>query len=271
MTMVAHGANLGRYQDHWARADAALEASSKNQLQRSGEANSSGLAESGSGIEAHRGASASERMTALLALLASGDDEDLAFIVFAERIMSLDQQIKTKIKALQQKQEIRKAYAERLEKVKTMLETAKRDAATLDDDENIALWEVARRALDPETEAEKFWSDKTKLAHAEKWLKDNGFDLRKADFQVNPVTGVVDSVTSGTMAIANKNDVVNTTNLQTEADRLENIIKDLDSTNEIESISLNSLINKKGQASQLLSNILKKQDDVRSAIIGNMR
>jgi prefoldin subunit 5 len=219
-------------------------------------------------IEKHQ-LNQSQSLDGYLKLLADGDGlGDLAFVILAMQIRKHDKAINDKIKNIQHLSNMKEAMGKKLDKLRQLKQLMESNTGlNHDGDGEVSLAELSASAGigsgHPSADELKQICDR--------------YGLLDSEFDVDPVTGTVTE--TGTKLFGSNVDVgkegdgfrLKTKQIDEAISRLTDKMQRLTSDTEIETIKLNDLISKKGQAVQLLSNIQKKENDTQQGIIANFK
>lgn len=199
-------------------------------------------------------------------LSAVGGDYDLAFVILTNEMKQRDQDISKLIKSIEINNGLRDKISKRLDQLRD-LKTVLNGKPGKDkgDDAEMSLQELNKHV----SSVDAFPDKKQQEAICAK------YGLQEWEFKVDPTTGKVSETSKGYIGASGKapdaSYRINSDMVEQQIQKLNGQLQRIDSSREIDMIKLNSLINKKSQAAQLLSNIMKKDSDTKSAVISNYR
>ena len=171
-----------------------------------------------------------------------GSDTDLACLLLMEEVKKVDADVNTKMQQIKELSAMRDAYDQRLNELRDIKQ------------------QIQRKGGDHPTL-------KRSEIHG---------DTRTLDYQINSaggVTSVEHADQGGSSWVAGTADLdhdISVDDVALEEKRIESQLNKLTSQNDIEMTKLNGLMNRKGQITQLLSNIQKKDDDICRGLIANL-
>ncbi len=178
---------------------------------------------------------------------------DLAFVVFGEQIRQHNDAIKTKIQQVRNTSAARKVLSERitqLRQLQSRVKSMNNDDGDRPEAHRYSAGEIANESLS----AAKI---------------NEGLVIKR--YEIDPRTGAITSVDTGTRIGHHQDGKVSADMIAERIKELEVMAQELDSNREISLIELNSLISKKANLVELLSNVEKKKHESRRSVIGNLR
>jgi|GEM_PF-4659342 hypothetical protein len=196
---------------------------------------------------------------ALQAMRGGGDDEDLLFYLFASRVRDLNDQVTQKIGQLEQTRQIRSAINQKLGLLRKVEDQLTKSTTTKGDNEG-----ETNPAMSPNDMAVQIGGAYGQNAG----LLVEHTSVKGATFRYDENVGVQQV---GGQDLLNGDCEFTLESVRHGIKHLESELESMDSDRQIELIKVNQLLNKKSEATQMLSNMLKKDHDTRAALINNLR
>lgn len=176
-----------------------------------------------------------------------GMDADLAFLVMCEQIKDADRRIRGMMSEIRNISAMRDAIAEHIDELREFENAMK----------------LVARGNDEQDDAEG-------VSTATDTVKKYEHLLARKSYTIDPATGTVKTQATGE-PIHTKPDGISVDEIRAEIKRWENAAQELDQNREIKLIELNSIISKRANALELLSNMEKKKHESQQSIISNLR
>lgn len=196
---------------------------------------------------------------ALQSLGGGGDDEDLLFYIFASRARDLNQQVTQKIGQLEQSRQIRSAINQKLGLLRKVEDQLTKSTTTKGDNEGETNPVMLPSQIGPQIGGVYTSNPELLVEHT---------SVKGATFRYDSKTGVEQV---GGTDLLNGDKEFTLESVRYGIKHLESELESMDSDRQIELIKVNQLLNKKSEATQMLSNMLKKRHDTQSALINNLR
>jgi hypothetical protein len=195
-------------------------------------------------------------------------EADVAFLVFAMQIRNLDEAVKGQLKQVQQKADLRKVYTKRLDQLRELKANVVRYGGK---DNEVSETEFLDKC--------EWWRN---LSQAE---RDEMVQMRTYD--VGADDEVFASTSEGSL-ISSRNDLqissfggkprfvqqdgaINADVIGAHIEKLNGRVQEIDSDREIKMIMLNQTLNKKEQAVNQLTSMLKTTHNMGNSVINNLR
>ncbi|MCC6749001.1 MAG: hypothetical protein IT371_15180 [Deltaproteobacteria bacterium] len=230
-----------------------------------------------SGAEEAQDAAASN-IDAILAGMTGMGGDDIIFQILASQVREADQRATQQIKSMDLLKGMRQSIDADITKARRLMQVAADCAKAVGDDEYVAKYELASKLYDPSAPL-KHWTDYSggEQKHLEELVrrfeKEYGNVLFESEYKADPKTGSISVVPDHTKPVSPKEDgnLFSKDAFEKVINRLTQLAQKIDTDREIENIRLNQFVNRKSQTVELLSNLIKKQNDTSGAIIQNFR